>query len=115
MKKTILSFATAIALSFSSQAFAGTGHSHDVSEPVSEKQATQNAAVVKQQLVDSEQVSAAWSNVTVNSAEQRSTSAGNMWVVEYVNPEATDENKTKLFVFLDELGNPVGANHSGKL
>jgi len=36
-------------------------------------------------------------------------------VVEYTNPKAADENKAKLFVFVDEFGNPVGANHTGKL
>jgi hypothetical protein len=114
MKKFILSFTTAIVLSFAGQAFAGAGHSHGVSEPISEAQATQKAEAVKQQLVSSKQVSSDWNGVEGSSPQQRSTSAGNLWVVEYANPEAADDKKTKLFVFVDEFGNPIGANHTGK-
>lgn len=115
MKNIILSFTAAIVFSFAGQAFAGAGHSHGVSEPVSKAQASQKAATVKQQLVSSNQVSSEWTGVEGNSPQQRSTSAGNLWVVEYTNPKAADENKSKLFVFVDEFGNPVGANHTGEL
>jgi hypothetical protein len=115
MKKIILSITTAIALSVAGQAFAGAGHSHGVSEPISKEQATQQAATVKQQLISSNQVSSAWSDIEGGIAQQRASSAGNLWVVEYANPKAADENKAKLFVFVDEFGNPVGANHTGEL
>jgi len=115
MKKFILSFTTVIVLSFTGQAFAGAGHSHGVSEPISKEQATQKAEAVKQQLVGSNQVSSEWQGVEAGSPQQRSTSTGNLWVVEYANPEAADENKAKLFVFVDEFGKPVGANHTGEL
>jgi hypothetical protein len=114
MKKFILSFTTVIVLSFAGQAFAGAGHSHGVSEPISEAQATQKAETIKQQLISSNKVSSEWKSVEAGSPQQRSTSAGNLWIVEYANPEATDDNKTKLFVFVDEFGNPVGANHTGE-
>jgi hypothetical protein len=115
MKKFILSFTTVIVLSFAGQAFAGAGHSHGVSEPISKEQATQKAEAVKQQLVGSNQVPSEWQGVEAGSPQQRSTSAGNLWVVEYANPQAADENKAKLFVFVDEFGKPVGANHTGEL
>jgi len=115
MKKFILSFTTAIVFSFAGQAFAGAGHSHGVSEPISTVQAKQKAEAVKQQLVSSKQVSSEWNGVEGSSPQQRSTSAGNLWVVEYSNPKAADENKAKLFVFVDEFGNPIGANHTGEL
>ncbi|MBQ0814078.1 MAG: hypothetical protein KBT82_07860 [Marinobacter sp.] len=115
MKNIILSFTAAVVFSFASQAFAGAGHSHGVSEPISKEQATQKAATVKQQLISSNQVSSAWSDIKGGGAQQRSSSAGNLWVVEYANPKAADENKSKLFVFVDEFGNPVGANHTGEL
>jgi len=60
-------------------------------------------------------VSSEWQGVEAGSSQQRSTSAGNLWVVEYANPQAADENKAKLFVFVDEFGKPVGANHTGEL
>ena len=115
MKKIILSFTAAIVFSFAGQAFAGAGHSHGVSEPVSKAQASQKAATVKQQLISSNQVSSAWSDIEGGSPQQRSTSAGNLWVIEYSNPDAEDESKSTLFVYVDEFGNPIGANHSGEL
>jgi hypothetical protein len=115
MKKFILSFTTAIVFSFAGQAFAGAGHSHGVSEPISKAQATQKAEAVKQQLVSSKQVSSEWDGIEGSNAQQRSTSNGDLWIVEYTNPKAADDNKAKLFVFVDEFGNPVGANHTGEL
>lgn len=115
MKKLILSFTTALVLLFAGQVYAGAGHSHAVSEPISKDQATQKAEAVKQRLVSSKQVSAEWNGIEGSSPQQRSTSAGNLWVVEYANPEAADDKKNKLFVFVDEFGNPVGANHTGAL
>ena len=75
MKKTILSLATAIVFSFAGQVFAGAGHSHSVSEPISKAQASQQAATVKQQLVRSEQVSSEWSGIKGGRPQQRTTSA----------------------------------------
>lgn len=115
MKNFILSFVTAIIFSFTGQAFAGAGHSHGVSEPISKAQATQKAEAIKQQLVSAKQVASEWSGVEGDSTQQRSTPAGNLWVVEYSNPKSTDKSKAKLFVFVDEFGNPIGANHTGEL
>ena len=115
MKNIILSFTVALVFSFAGQAFAGAGHSHGVSEPISKEQAGQKAAMVKQQLVGSNQVSSAWSDIEGGSPQQRSTSAGNLWVIEYKNSDAEDESKSMLFVYVDEFGNPIGANHSGEL
>lgn len=115
MKNIIQTLTAIIAFSFAGQAFSGAGHSHGVSEPISQEQAQQKAASVKQELVNSKQISTTWAEVAGSKTEQRSTSVGNLWVVEYANPETADDNTAKLFVFLDEFGNPVGANHSGDL
>ena len=115
MKKIFLSFTTAIALSIAGQAFAGAGLSHGFEDPITKAQATQQAATVKQQLVSSNQISSAWSGIEGGRAQQRASSGGNLWVVVYTNPKAADENKAKLFVFVDEFGNPIGANYTGEL
>lgn len=115
MNKLILSLTTAIVFAFTGQAYAGTGHSHGVAEPISQAQATQKAEAIKQQLVSSNRVSSKWNDIEGKSPKQRSTAVGNLWMVEYTNPEAEDESKAKLFVFVDEFGNPVGANHTGEL
>lgn len=115
MKNMIHVVAAVIALSVSGHAFAGAGHSHGVSEPVSKAQATERAAAVKKQLVDSEQVASTWTKVSEGTAEQRSSSTGKLWVVQFANPDAANEDRANLFVFVDEYGNPVGANHSGEM
>ncbi|WP_319784169.1 DUF6488 family protein [Oceanisphaera sp. IT1-181] len=115
MKKFILSLTTALVFSFAGPAIAGAGHSHGVSEPISAAQATQKAEAAKQQLVSLKKVSAEWNGVEGSNPQQRSTATGTFWVVEYVNPKATDKSKSKLFVFVDELGNAIGANHTGEL
>ncbi|WP_297796897.1 DUF6488 family protein [uncultured Marinobacter sp.] len=115
MKKFIQALTAIIVFSSAGQALAGAGHSHGVSEPISKEQAVQRASLIKQQLVTSQQISSTWTEVAGGNTEQRSTAGGNLWVVEYANPKAEDDNKGKLFVFLDEFGNPVGANHSGDL
>ena len=115
MKKMIHVFAAVIVLSVSGYAFAGAGHSHGASEPVSKEQVTERAAAVKQQLVNSEQIASSWAEASRGKAEQRSTSAGKLWVVQFANPDPASEDKANLYVFVDEYGNPVGANHSGKM
>jgi hypothetical protein len=115
MKKIIHAFAIVMSLSFAGNAIAGAGHSHGASEPVSKDQATERAVAVKQQLVSSEQIGSTWAQVSMGTAKQRSTSEGKLWVVQFDNPDSADENRAKLFVFVDEFGNPIGANHSGKL
>jgi len=115
MKKILSSIMVVIALSFSGYALAGAGHSHGVSEPVSKDQATQKAAGVIKQLVNSEQIASTWANAPSGAVEQRSTSAGKLWVVQFANPDAVEEGKANVFVFVDEFGNPIGANHSGEL
>ena len=70
MKKMIHVFAAVIVLSVSGYAFAGAGHSHGASEPVSKAQATERAAAVKQQLVNSEQIAATWAEASRGTAEQ---------------------------------------------
>ena len=117
MGKTIITAVMAISLSLSSQAFAGTGHSHShgVAEPASKVQLIQQAANVKQQLIRSKQISSEWGVAKGSTPQKRSTSNGDAWVVVFSNSKTADQSKSKLFVFVDEFGNPIGANHTGEL
>ena len=117
MSKTIITAVMAISLSLSSQAFAGAGHSHShgVAEPASKVQLIQQATNVKQQLIGSKQISSEWGVAKGSAPQKRSTSNGDAWVVVFSNPKAADQSKSKLFVFVDEFGNPIGANHTGEL
>ena len=119
MSKTIITAVMAISLSLSSQAFAGTGHSHShshgVAELASKVQLIQQAANVKQQLIRSKQISSEWSVAKGSTPQKRSTANGDAWVLVFSTSKAADQSKSKLFVFVDEFGNPIGANHTGEL
>lgn len=117
MKNILSSLVVVVSLAVSGHALAGAGHSHShaVAEPVSKDQVTQRAAGVIQQLVNSEKIASTWANASSGEAEKKSTSAGELWVVQFANPDATDQDKANVFVFVDEYGNAVGANHTGEL
>jgi hypothetical protein len=46
---------------------------------------------------------------------EQDTAKGKVWVVRYANPNASDAAKQDLYIFVDELGNVLTANHEGTL
>ncbi|MDE1460875.1 DUF6488 family protein [Spartinivicinus poritis] len=88
---------------------------HGVAAPISETQVSERAEAVKQQLISSKQVAESWKNVKNGSISQQDAQGGKLWVVKYDNPQATDPANKSLYVFIDELGNIITANYTGKL
>lgn len=48
-------------------------------------------------------------------ALEQDTAKGKVWVVRCANPNASDAAKQDLYIFVDELGNVLTANHEGTL
>jgi hypothetical protein len=46
---------------------------------------------------------------------EQDTAKGKVWVVRCANPNASDAAKQDLYIFVDELGNVLTANHEGTL
>ncbi|WP_148861860.1 DUF6488 family protein [Marinobacter fonticola] len=110
MKKLVF-----IAVLFFATSFSGHLHAHSnhgAAEPLSKGSVTERTDSVKKQLVDSGKIQTVWSEVDADNVQKKETEAGVLWVVTYENADA-DPNK--LFIFVDELGNVVTANHSGEL
>lgn len=88
---------------------------HGSFEPITQAKAEKMAGKLVQNLVNTKKLAASWNSVTADSAEKKETDRGPVWEVIFNNSKEEDASKKKLHVFLDEFGNPVAANHDGKL
>ena len=88
---------------------------HDNIEPVSEAKASILADRVVTFLVGSKKLPLSWQNKQLKTVRTRDTTLGTVWVVVFENPEESNASRSTLFIFLDELGNPISANFDGKL
>jgi len=88
---------------------------HAPIEPVTAEQASNIAGDVVQNLVRNKKLADSWKAAKPTPATRRDTQYGPVWVVTFKNAEEVDESKMSLYVFVDEFGSPVTANHEGKL
>lgn len=95
------------------QVSAHSNHGH--MEPISQPQAATKANNVIQTLVTNRKLDASWSKAQAQETTSQDTPLGKLWVVRYQNPQEKDTAKHVLYIFLDEMGNIVTANHDGKL
>lgn len=89
--------------------------SHAPMEPITQEAAADRAAQVIQNLLARNQLESSWANAQATETLEQDTSRGKVWVVRYVNPNASDAAKQDLYIFIDELGNVLTANHEGTL
>lgn len=88
---------------------------HARTEPVTQEEASSRADQVVKYLVEREQLDSSWESAGQPVTSQRPTPNGTVWVMRYENGEITDAAKKALFVFVDEMGNVLNANHNGQL
>lgn len=88
---------------------------HESFETIDGMQATRVANEVVQSLVADKKLADNWKNAKPSAAKTQNTKYGPVWVVDFQNPEEKDASKKILYIFLDEFGNPVAANHEGNL
>lgn len=96
-------------------AFANAHSSHAHMEPLTKEAIVERANQVVDVLMSKQQLEESWSSAQATEASEQETSRGRVWVVRYANPNASDETKQDLYIFVDEMGNPVTANHDGEL
>ena len=113
MRKIIICLLTVFALS-GTLAYAGSGHSHShaPAAPVTENQAIEKAAGVVTNIVQKGKLEASWADVKPTEAKKKMNKHGEEWVVSFSNPQATDQEKKALFVFLSLDGQYLGASFS---
>lgn len=91
-------------------------HSNHASfDPVTAEQAEAVADKTVQNLVNSKQLAESWKTSSKKPATQRESRYGKVWVVVFKNDNVKEEDKRNLHVFIDEFGNPISANHEGKI
>ena len=94
---------------------AANAHPFHNLEPITESTAPRLANQVVAYLVDIQKLPGSWMYREFKSVSTRNTPGGLVWVVVFQNPNETDATRTTLFIFLDELGNPINANFSGEM
>ncbi|WP_290580058.1 DUF6488 family protein [Ketobacter sp.] len=88
---------------------------HASFDPVTAEQAEAVAEKTVHNLVSSKQLAESWKSSKKQPVTQRETRYGKVWVVVFTNDSEKAEDKRTLHVFVDEFGNPISANHEGKI
>jgi hypothetical protein len=87
---------------------------HDSFEPISQAEAQQRAERAIAVLMSSNKLPGSWSTRQLKDIAKRDTKQGPVWVVSFVNPAETDFARGTVYVYVDGLGNYMGANFTGK-
>ncbi len=82
--------------------------------PIDYEQAMESGAMVLEEMVEGKYVDASWHGVRPLSAERTVRNQENVWMVTLRNPEAPDPAKRMLYIFFDEFGDYLAANHTGR-
>lgn len=112
MRKVIIGLLALFTLSAAS-AFAGAGHDHGPSKPVTEAEALQKASGIVAKMVEKGKVEPSWAGVKATGAEKKQYKNGPEWMVIFNNPKAQDPAKQTLYVFLSLGGTYLAANFTG--
>ena len=110
IRKTLVMVA---ALACMAPLFAHEGH--DDEEDLNEKQVAQLATKALPSVVQSKKLAASWSKAQQQEVTVQQASGKILWVVAYQNAEAKSASEDMLYLFFDDVGNYVDANHTGKV
>ena len=112
MRKTIICLLTLLAFT-GTAVYAGSGHSHAPTKPVSEAQALEKATSLVKGFVKKGKIDPSWAQVVPTTGVQREGKYGKEWLITFDNPKVADQAKQTLFVFLTLGGEYKAANYSG--
>lgn len=87
---------------------------HDESQPIGQAQAAARAETIVPMLIKDNKLASSWNQRERREVKSLDTGKGRVWVVRYRNAAEKDTKKRDLYVFVDELGNFVTMNHTGK-
>lgn len=87
---------------------------HAEEAPINKAEATARGDYIINALVAEKKLDGSWQKKTLVEAASKVTPKGALWVVSYNNPNEKDKQKQTIYILLDDLGNYVGANHTGK-
>src|SRR4030095_5561660 len=96
-----------------SLSFAHAAHEHRTAIPKDEVNV--RAEQVVGFLIVGKRLPRSWEKRQLKDVSSRESPNGLIWVVTYQNPNESDKSKRMLYIFLDDLGNFIDNNYSGKL
>ena len=121
MKKIITSVAMATFLLLGiNPLYAGAGHSHGQhghshgNSKVKEEQAKQIAMKQLNSYVSYGKLDKSWKNISINSVEQKKFHGQLEWVFTFNNPNEQKAEQKNLYIFVNQYGEIMGANFTGK-
>lgn len=87
---------------------------HDEAQPIDRAQAAARADTMVPMLIKDKKLHPSWGKRERKGVRSLDIGKVRVWVVSYHNPAEKDAKKRDLYVFVDELGNFIGMNHTGK-
>jgi hypothetical protein len=90
------------------------GHD-DAIKPINQQQAVTRSDAALAGLVKNKEVEALWQASLRQATKIEKIKGARIWVTSYAKPAASSSKEERLYVFLDELGNYIDANKTGKL
>ena len=88
---------------------------HGESPPITKDEASARGDSAVSMLVKDKQLPESWQKRLLRDVSSRQSPAGLVWVLRYENPVVSDKDQQTLYIFIDEFGNYLGGNHSGKI
>jgi hypothetical protein len=104
-------FLAAVVALLAGSALAHPGH--DSVEFVTEPEAVQRAEAILAAAMANKKLHISWMDKQLKSAATRDTPNGAVWMVVFNNPAEPDVTKRTVYIFLDPVGNYLGANFTG--
>ena len=112
MRKTVFCILLSFLVSVTA-AYAGAGHSHGPTTPITENEAIQTATKIVSAIVQNGKIDKSWAEVEAAQALKKKYQHGYEWVVTFNNPKESDQSRKILYVFLSLEGKYLAANFSG--
>lgn len=102
----------AVLLLASGMALSHDDHGEDA--PITKEVAAARGEMIVGALVEDKKLASSWQQKKQKEVASKVTPGGALWVVSFNNPAEKDKAKRTLYILLDDAGNYIGANHTGK-
>jgi hypothetical protein len=90
-------------------------HDHNNDSPINKENALIISNNALGQLIDSKKLAKTWMFKKLKTVTTQETANGKVWVISYENSSEKSENRRVIYVLIDEVGNYLGSNYTGKL
>lgn len=87
---------------------------HMDESPITKEIAASRGEMIVGALVEDKKLASSWQQKKLKEVASKVTPAGALWVISFSNPAEKDKEKQTIYILLDDVGNYIGANHTGK-